>query len=107
MQYGHRRDIDGYAGALSEFDGWLKDFLPTLGEEDLVMITADHGCDPAYTATTDHTREYVPLLVLGKQVSPKNMGTRVGFADIAATVTELLGVEYETSGKSFAKEVLK
>ena len=106
MQYGHRRDIDGYANALTEFDGWLKDFLPTLGEEDLVMITADHGCDPAYTATTDHTREYVPLLVLGKQVKPVNMGTRVGFADIAATVTELLGVEYKTTGVSFAREIL-
>ena len=71
----------------------------------LVMITADHGCDPAYTATTDHTREYVPLLVLGKKVKPVNMGTRLGFADIAATVTELLGVPYETEGKSFAKEI--
>ena len=106
MLYGHRRDIDGYAAALTEFDGWLADFLPTLGEDDLVMITADHGCDPAYTATTDHTREYVPLLVLGKKVKPVNLGTRIGFADIAATVTELLGVEYKTTGKSFAKEII-
>ena len=106
MLYGHRRDIDGYAFALTEFDGWLKDFLPTLNEDDLVMITADHGCDPAYTATTDHTREYVPLLVLGKAVKSVNLGTRVGFADIAATVTELLGVTYETTGKSFAGEIL-
>ena len=106
MLYGHRRDIDGYANALSEFDAWLADFLPTLKDEDLVMITADHGCDPAYTATTDHTREYVPLLVLGKQVKPVNMGTRVGFADIAATVTELLGVAYQTTGVSFAKEII-
>ena len=106
MLYGHRRDIDGYAAALSEFDGWLKDFLPTLGEEDLVMITADHGCDPAYTATTDHTREHVPLLILGKAVKPVNLGTRKTFADIAATVTELLGVDYETPGTSFAKEIL-
>ena len=68
MQYGHRRDVDGYANALTEFDTWLGQFLPKLGEDDLVMITADHGCDPAYTATTDHTREYVPLVVLGKQV---------------------------------------
>ena len=105
MLFGHRRDIDGYAKALTEFDGWLGSFLPTLGEEDLVMITADHGCDPAYTATTDHTREYVPLLILGKQVKPVNMGTRYSFADIAATVTELLGVEFETPGKSFAKEI--
>ena len=107
MLYGHRRDIDGYANALTEFDAWLGGFLPALGEEDLVMITADHGCDPAYTATTDHTREYVPLLILGKKVKPVNLGTRTSFADIAATVTELLGVEYETSGKSFAKEILK
>ena len=106
MLYGHRRDIDGYAAALTEFDAWLGEFLKGLGEEDLVMITADHGCDPAYTATTDHTREHVPLLVLGKAVKPQNMGTRKSFADIAATVTELLGVDYETPGRSFAKEIL-
>ena len=106
MLYGHRRDIDGYAAALTEFDSWLGSFLPSLGEEDLVMITADHGCDPAYTATTDHTREYVPLLILGKGVKKVDLGTRYSFADIAATVTELLGVEFETPGKSFAKEIL-
>ena len=106
MLFGHRRDVDGYANALTEFDTWLGSFLPKLGEEDLVLITADHGCDPAYTATTDHTREYVPLLVLGKAVKPVNLGTRVGFADIAATVTELLGVSYETEGRSFAKDIL-
>ena len=107
MVYGHRRNIDGYANALSEFDAWLGEFVKSLGEEDLVMITADHGCDPAYTATTDHTREYVPLLVMGKQVKPGSMGTRKSFADIAATVTELLGVAYDTPGESFAKEILK
>ncbi len=107
MQFGHRRDVDGYANALSKFDAWLGDFLPTLADEDMVMITADHGCDPAYTATTDHTREYVPLVMFGKQVRPVNLGTRLGFADIAATVTELLNVPYETPGKSFAKEILK
>ena len=106
MLYGHRRDIDGYAAALTEFDTWLGSFLSALGEEDLVMVTADHGCDPAYTATTDHTREYVPLLVLGKKVKPVNLGTRATFADIAATVTDLLGVAYETPGKSFAAEIL-
>ena len=68
MQFGHRRDAVGYANALNEFDAWLPGFLAEMGDEDIVMITADHGCDPAYTATTDHTREYVPLLVLGKQV---------------------------------------
>ena len=106
MVYGHRRDIDGYARALTEFDAWLGGFVEKLGDEDIVMITADHGCDPAYTATTDHTREYVPLLVLGKGVKPGNLSTRDSFADIAATVTELLGVEYETPGKSFAKEIV-
>ena len=106
MQFGHRRDVDGYANALTEFDTWLGQFLPKLGEDDLVMITADHGCDPAYTATTDHTREYVPLVVLGKQVKPVNLGTRKSFADIAATVTELLNVPFETPGKSFAREIL-
>ena len=107
MVYGHRRDIDGYAKALSEFDAWLPELMAKLGDEDIVMITADHGCDPAYTATTDHTREYVPLLILGKGVKPVGLGTREGFCDIAATVTELLGVEYTTPGKSFAKEVAK
>ena len=106
MVFGHRRNIDGYAQALTEFDAWLGDFLPTLGEDDLVMITADHGCDPGYTATTDHTREYVPLLVLGKAVKPMNLGTRHGFCDIAATVAELLDVDLETPGQSFAKEIL-
>ena len=106
MLFGHRRDVDGYANALTEFDTWLGGFMQELGEEDLVMITADHGCDPAYTATTDHTREYVPLVMLGKKVKPVNLGTRGSFADIAATVTELLGVPYETPGKSFAKEIL-
>ena len=106
MLFGHRRDVDGYANALTEFDTWLGGFMQQLGEEDLVMITADHGCDPAYTATTDHTREYVPLVMLGKKVKPVNLGTRKSFADIAATVTELLGVPYETAGKSFAKEIL-
>ena len=106
MQFGHRRDIDGYANALTEFDAWLGGFLPKMGEEDLVMITADHGCDPAYTATTDHTREYVPLLILGKKVKPVNLGTRKSFADIAATVADVLGVSLDTPGESFAEEIL-
>ena len=107
MNFGDRRDPDGYAKALSEFDAWLPALLEKLGDEDIVMITADHGCDPRYTATTDHTREYVPLIVLGKQVKPVNLGTRASFADIAATVAELLGVELSTPGESFAKEIVK
>lgn len=106
MVYGHRRDIDGYALALNEFDQWLPKFMEKLGDEDLVMITADHGCDPAYTATTDHTREYIPLLVLGKKVKPVNLGTRTGFDRIAATIAEVLGVQMDTSGESFASEIL-
>jgi phosphopentomutase len=106
MVYGHRRNIDGYAEALSEFDAWLPKLMEKLGDEDVVMITADHGCDPGYAATTDHTREYVPLMILGKQVKPVNLGTRASFADIAATVAELLDVKYETPGQSFAKEIL-
>ena len=100
MLYGHRRDADGYAKALSEFDAWLGDFLPTLGKEDAVLITADHGCDPAYTQTTDHTREYVPLLILGEGITPGNLGTRESFADIAATIAHWFGVPLETPGKA-------
>lgn len=107
MQFGHRRDIDGYANALSQFDAWLPQLMNKLTDEDIVMITADHGCDPAYTATTDHTREYVPLLVLGKRVKPVNLGTRSSFADIAATAAELLEIPFETAGRSFASQILK
>ena len=106
MLFGHRRDIDGYAKALTAFDAWLPQLLAKLGDEDIVMITADHGCDPGYTATTDHTREHVPLLILGRQVKPVNLGTRASFADIAATVAQLLDVELDTPGKSFASEIL-
>ena len=106
MSFGHRRDIEGYAGALAEFDTWLGGFMEKLGPEDVVMITADHGCDPGYEATTDHTREYVPLLVYGKQVKPVDLGTRKTFSDVSATVAELLGVEFDCPGVSFAKEIL-
>ncbi len=106
MLYGHRRDIDGYAKALTEFDTWLGNFLPKLKEGDIVMITADHGCDPAYAATTDHTREYVPLVIAGPGVKCVNMGTRDSFADIAATVAEMLNVQLDTPGVSFASEIV-
>lgn len=106
MVYGHRRNIDGYANALAEFDAWLPGFLEKLGEDDIVMITADHGCDPGYTATTDHTREYVPLLIWGEKVKPANLGTRSTFADIAATIAQLLDVKLETPGKSFLSEIM-
>ena len=106
MHFGHRRDAMGYTNALNEFDRWLGAFLSGLGEEDMVFITADHGCDPAYTATTDHTREFVPLLILGKAVKPVNLGTRESFADIAATIADILGVSLDTPGKSFKEEIL-
>ena len=107
MLYGHRRDVDGYAGALTEFDRWLGDFLPKLGPEDVLMLTADHGCDPAYTATTDHTREYVPLLAFGPGLRAVDLGTRKSFADTAAAVAELLGVDYPCDGRSFASRILR
>ena len=72
----------------------------------MVIITADHGCDPTYLKHTDHTREYIPMIALGKQVRPVNLGTRPGFCDIAATVAELLDVPYETPGRSFAHEIV-
>lgn len=106
MQFGHRRDVDGYANALSEFDMWLGKFLPNLRDDDLVMITADHGCDPAYTVTTDHTREYVPLLILGKKIRPVNLGTRSSFSDIAATIADYLNIQFAAPGKSFLGEIL-
>ncbi len=107
MLYGHRRDAEGYACALSEFDTWLPGFLQTMGEDDVFMITADHGCDPAFVATTDHTRENVPWLVFGKKVNAVNLGTICGFSDVAATVAELLDVPYHGKGTSRVKEILK
>ncbi len=100
MLYGHRRDIDGYAKALTYFDNRLPEILAKLGEEDVLMITADHGCDPAYQLSTDHTREHTPFIMYGKQITPVNYGTRKSFADIAATVLTLLGVPGHIAGTS-------
>ena len=106
MLYGHRNDVDGYARALTEFDGWLGEFLPMLGDDDALIIIADHGCDPG-DVSTDHTREYVPILVYGKKIAPTDLGVRESFADTAAAVAELLGVEWNGAGKSYAGEILK
>ena len=92
MLYGHRQDINGYAAALTEFDGWLGEFINVLGDDDALIITADHGCDPG-DESTDHTREYVPFIMYGKGISPENLGTVNGFTFIADTVAELLGIE--------------
>lgn len=97
--YGHRQDVDGYAAAFAEFDGWLPQMLACLRDDDLLIITADHGCDPG-DAHTDHTREYTPLLITGAAVKPVNLGTRHTFADIAATVAEYLGVAFAGDGSS-------
>jgi phosphopentomutase len=93
MVYGHRNNVEGYAAALTEFDRWLTDFLLTLGENDLLIITADHGCDPG-DESTDHTREQVPFIIYGKGIQPENLGTRLGFATIGNTAADLLGVSY-------------
>lgn len=107
MLYGHRNDIAGYANAATEFDKWLGGFLPKLKDDDLLIITADHGCDPK-TPSTDHSREYVPMLLYGNKIKPVNLSTRPTFADISATVLEYFGVEKkDTAGNSFLKEVLK
>lgn len=105
MLYGHRNNREGYTNALNMFDKWLEGALSLLKPEDVLILTADHGCDPG-DISTDHTREYVPILVTGREIQPASLGTRKTFADVAATVCEMLDVSYETKGSSFAKEVL-
>ena len=105
MKYGHRNDVAGYANAMTEFDGQLATFLDNMREDDLLIITADHGCDPS-TPSTDHSREYTPLIVYGSRVSPINLGICATFSDIAATVTDILGVTSSTDGVSFADEIV-
>lgn len=100
MLYGHRNNIDGYAKAIAEFDAWLPGFTSRMRADDVLIITADHGCDPGYTQTTDHSREHTPLLMLGDGIAPVNYGTRDTFSDIAATVARLLDVKYDLEGKS-------
>lgn len=100
MLYGHRRDVDGYAKALTHFDEQLPKILGRMRDDDVLMITADHGCDPAYKVTTDHTREHTPFIMYGKHIKPVNLGTRDTFSDIAATVLDYLGIKSEVSGTS-------
>lgn len=106
MQYGHRRDPEGYAAALNDFDRWLGDFMAKMRSDDALIITADHGCDPCHTGT-DHTREYIPVLICGKDIKPVNLGTQSGFGNIGATILELLGVNGKIDGKSFAGWILQ
>ncbi|WP_283610463.1 phosphopentomutase [Faecalispora anaeroviscerum] len=106
MLYGHRNDVDGYAKALAYFDERLPEILAGLRDEDLLMITADHGCDPS-TPSTDHSREYIPWVITGKQVKAgANLGTKPTFANIGATILEYFGVEPRITGKSSLNEIL-
>ena len=107
MVYGHRNDIKGYAQAMTEFDKRLGELLPLLREDDLLIITADHGCDPA-TPSTDHSREHTPMLAYGAKIkSGVNLGTRDSFADIGSTVLEWFGLDSSVIfGKSFLKEII-
>jgi phosphopentomutase len=105
--YGHRNDSAGYANALQEFDRRLPEITNRLRDEDAVMITADHGNDPT-DVSTDHTRERVPILVYGTPIKQNlNLGTRSGFADLAASIADCLGVEWQGPGKSFADKILR
>lgn len=106
MLYGHRNDIDGYADAISNFDKWLEQFIADMHNDDLLIITADHGCDPGYKQSTDHSRECVPLLIYGSMVKPQNLGTRNGFCDIGKTICDILNVKNNIDGKSFADSLL-
>lgn len=105
MLYGHRKDVAGYARALMELDARIPEIVGSLKEDDILMITADHGCDPT-TPGTDHTREYVPLLVYGKKLKQGiNLGTRETFADVGASISEYLGIKEPREGTSFIGEV--
>lgn len=107
MTYGHRNDIEGYARAMTEFDQWLGTFVEELREEDMLIITADHGCDPG-TPSTDHSREYTPMLAYGKKLKQDvDLGTRTTFSDIGATVLDWFGLSTtRICGTSFLKEIL-
>ena len=107
MTYGHRRDIEGYANAATVFDRQLGQFMEKMREDDVLIITADHGCDPGYKGT-DHTREHTPMLIYGAPVKAGvSIGTRTTFADIAATVLDMLGVSESLDGTSYWNLVKK
>ena len=104
--YGHRRDVEGFAKALADFDRRLPEILKLLGEDGMLIITADHGCDPTFTQHTDHTRERVPLLVWGLGLQEGvDLGQRTSFADVSATVLEALGIRTRLDGTSFYKDI--
>lgn len=104
MLYGHRRDIDGYAKAISEFDDCLPRLAGDLRDDDFLIITADHGCDPGFKGT-DHTREYVPLLIYSKSIKGKNLGTIDGFGAVADTVLSMFDIKSTLDGKHILDEI--
>jgi phosphopentomutase len=105
MQFGHRNDYTGYYNAIREFDGKLPEILERMKDEDILIITADHGCDPT-TASTDHSREYIPVLVFGKSIrAGADLGVRKTFSDIGKTVLDYLEIENDLYGESFLKEI--
>ena len=105
MVYGHRRDVKGYAAALETFDAQLPEIQAKMGEDDLLMITADHGCDPCHSGT-DHTREHTPLLVWSRKMQGGvNLGVRATYADISATVLDYFGLANPLRGTSFLEEL--
>ena len=105
MLYGHRNNIEGYGKALEYFDSKLPEIMENMGEEDMLIITADHGNDPS-TPSTDHSREYVPVLVYGKKLKRDvNLGTRGTFADIGQTILDFHGLPNMENGKSFINEI--
>lgn len=106
MMYGHRNDVDGYAKALTSFDKRLPAILEKLKEDDILMITADHGCDPI-TPSTDHSREYTPWVIYGKHIKKNNnLGTRDTFSDIAKTIEDYFGIQSDIAGESVLNEIL-
>ncbi|MDJ0913344.1 MAG: phosphopentomutase [Desulfobacterales bacterium] len=108
MVYGHRRNVEGYAGALEDFDRRLPQILAAMGSNDVLMITADHGCDPTHQGHTDHTREYVPLLVYGQAIKADiDLGVRSTFADCGQTIADLLGLKNRLAhGVSFKGAII-
>ena len=106
MVYGHRNDIDGYAQAISLFDNWLGSFMLKLKENDILMITADHGCDPK-TESTNHSREYIPILVYGNKIKSFNLGVRDGFCDIGKTIEHIFNLKSDLPGNSFYNDIRK
>ena len=103
--YGHRNNTKGYAEALNAFDLWLQSFLLQLRQDDILIITADHGCDPE-TESTDHSREYTPLIVYGERVKSVDLGTRGTFADTGKTVLDYFGVDNEVYGLSYLGNIM-